>query len=59
LGIGLTLQPFGYYNTGRFILNAPGNIINGIRHYNLFKGALETIGRSQIIPQIIAEEAYY
>ncbi len=59
VGFGLTLRPLNWYNTGRTIIDAPDNITNGIQYYNQFKGALETIGGNQIIPNIVAKGAFY
>ncbi len=59
VGFGLTLRFLNWYNTAQTIINAPSNIINGIQYYNQFKEALETIGRSQIIPNIVAQGAFY
>ena len=43
----------------RGVVTAPENIANGIKYYNYFQNALETIGNNQIVPSVVAQGAFW
>lgn len=58
IGFGVTHKLFSWWDTGKNIVTAPEKIAKGIKYGPMFYEAFTDLRNSELVPQIIAENAY-